>query len=361
MSAPTDAGSPTGRAGIGDTILTRTLRYTVGQIRYVRPVRPRGATGTVAQVYQQAEREFGLAAPPLALHSPVPELLAASWSILRETLVADGQLSRAAKEGIASAVSQSNSCPYCVVVHGATLRGLQSQAGAAGSDPAAEERLQRWAQASGDQRAMLAMAPPFAPECAPEAIGVALTFHYLNRMVSIYLPDSPLPPMLPPAGTAQAGRFLGRFMRELSARPHPPGASLALVESAELPDDLWWAAGSPAIAASFAAAAAVTDRLGAEYVSGPVRELVRDCLQQWDGADPGLDTSWLQRGLADLPTAERAAGRLALLTAFAPYRVDEATVADYRQAHPEDRSLIALTSWTAMSCARRIGSWIPLS
>ena len=44
-------------------------------VRYLHPVPAAAATGLVAEVYAQAEREFGLL-PPLPLHSPLPRLLA---------------------------------------------------------------------------------------------------------------------------------------------------------------------------------------------------------------------------------------------------------------------------------------------
>ena len=75
-------------------------------------------------MYRQVERDFGMLAPPVALHSPAPEALAAVWVILRESLVATGLAGRPGKEAVAATISLANSCPYCVDVHGATLMGL---------------------------------------------------------------------------------------------------------------------------------------------------------------------------------------------------------------------------------------------
>ena len=73
-------------------------------IRYLQPVPPAAATGLVAAVYSQAEREFGLL-PPIPLHSPVPRLLAGAWCVLRESLLA-GQVPRPVKEALAAAISR---------------------------------------------------------------------------------------------------------------------------------------------------------------------------------------------------------------------------------------------------------------
>src|SRR5262245_183748 len=106
-------------------VLSRVmLRGALRQIRHVTPVRPSAADGLVARVYTQVERDFGMLAPPIVLHSPAPEPLAASWSILRESLLTEGKVGRQVKEAAATAVSLANTCPYCVDVHQATMDGL---------------------------------------------------------------------------------------------------------------------------------------------------------------------------------------------------------------------------------------------
>ena len=105
-------------------LLARGLRIAQGSIRYVRPVRPSSTRGLVAKVYQQIERDWGFLAPPISLHSPSPEVMAASWLMMRETLLASGRADRVLKESVASAVSEANTCPYCVEVHDATRQSI---------------------------------------------------------------------------------------------------------------------------------------------------------------------------------------------------------------------------------------------
>lgn len=56
--------------------------------RYTTPVPMRAAQGQVGEIYAQLKRDLGSVADPIALHAPVPALLAGAWAILRETLVA---------------------------------------------------------------------------------------------------------------------------------------------------------------------------------------------------------------------------------------------------------------------------------
>lgn len=318
-------------------------RRALGQVRHVAPVPPGTARGLVADVYAQVERDFGMLAPPIALHSPAPQVLAAAWAMLRESVLAAGHLDRAVKEAVATVVSRENSCPYCVDVHGTLTHGLltgrDAAAVAAGrigeiADPAVRRAV-----------AWLAGDAPAPAGQAPELWGTAATFHYLNRMVNVFLPGGLLP-----ATRAVPRRLLGRLLRPLARRSGEPGASARLLALAALPDDLGWAGGNAAVRRAFAGAAAVMERAGAAAVPAEVRELVRDELAA--GRSPGLGRGWAEEAVARLRPAERAAGRLALLTAIAAYQVDAAVIGDFRRAGAGDRRLIELTAWASFTAAR---------
>ncbi|TDD64799.1 carboxymuconolactone decarboxylase family protein [Actinomadura darangshiensis] len=341
-------------------ILRRPLRRALEQVRHVAPVQPGAARGTVAAVYAQVERDFGMLAPPVALHSPAPGPLAASWVMLRETLVAAGIAERADKEAAAAAVSRANRCPYCVAVHGATLGALSSPAAAAAvadgrwgrvGDPG-RERIARWA--AGE-----APAPPLAPGALAELTGVVLTFHYLNRMVNVFLGDGPLPARVPRRAHGPMMRLLGRLAGAAARGGPPPGAALPLLPPAPPPPDLAWAADAPPVADALARAAAAVEAGAAGAVPGPVRELVRARLRAWDGRPPGLDRGWAARAAADLAPDERPAARLALLTALASYQVGPADIAEWRRERAGDRELIEITAWTSLTAARRIAQGMP--
>lgn len=315
-------------------LLTRLmLRGSLAQIRHVTPVRPsRSAPDLVTRVYAQMARDFGMLAPPVVLHSPAPECLAACWLMLRESLLSSGAAGREAKEEVAVRVSAANACPYCVDVHRATLDGLTR--GRTAHDVAAE----------------LADGP------ADELTAVAVTFHYLNRMVNVFLGESPLPPQVPARARGGLMRLFGLLMRPAARRAVPPGDSLGLLPAAPLPDDLRWAEGAPNLAGAFARAAAVIDAAARRTVPEPVRELVAGRLAAWHGTPPGLNRSWVVDAVADLAAAHRPAGRLALLTAMASYQVDRQVIDEFRRAVPGDRELIELTAWASLTAARRFAS-----
>ncbi|WP_143220736.1 carboxymuconolactone decarboxylase family protein [Actinomadura sp. CNU-125] len=301
------------------------------------------------------ERDFGMLAPPVALHSPAPGTTAAAWMMLRETLVAGDPAGRPDREAIAAAVSHANSCPYCTAVHEAALGAQTSRRAPAPADGPRRERIVSWALGIGrtdEERTPV----PFDEEHVPRFLGVAVTFHYLNRMVNVFLADSPVPAEVPVPVRRPMMSLLGRIMRESSVAGPEPGAALDLLPEASLPDDLAWARGDRFVAAAFARAAAAVEAAGRRTVPEPVRELVADRLARWDGGPPGLGRGWVDEAVRGLPDDQRPAGRLALLTAFASYRVGVADVTAFRRTDPGDRALVELTAWAALTAARRIGA-----
>ncbi|MFF3865823.1 carboxymuconolactone decarboxylase family protein [Micromonospora sp. NPDC001898] len=336
------------------------------QIRYVGAVRRGRASGLVAEVYKQVERDFGVLAPPVALHAPAPEALAAAWMLLREALVVPGAAPRAAKEAVATAVSLGNACPYCATIHNNALDLL----GGAGPDgptrsdlepgvgEVALEEIVAWAMpADGRTRPDR---PPFPSAQMPELAGVAVLLHYLNRVVNVFLRDVPLPPGVPEVALPMVLRVLGWAMMSASRRPHEPGRSLELLPAAPLPADLSWAAGNPAIAEAFGRACAAIDAAGRRSVPEAVRDLVLVNLVGWRGGPRGISRDWVEELVGGLPENQRPVGRLALLVAFASYQVDPGVVRSCRQVGADDRTLVEICSWAAMAAARWLGGQLPV-
>ena len=333
-------------------LIRTALRNSLAQVRHVRAVRPAEADHRTRDGYTQVERDLGLLALQIALHSPAPDTLAASWVMLRETLVATGLADRTTKEAVATIVALGNASPYLVEFHTATMDAL-AEARAA-DDPGYDHGVRAvadWARAS---RLRSTAGQRGSPDHLPELIGVLVAAHYLSRMANIFLPDSPIPG-LPAAARTRALALLGHVLLPATTAHRSPGTSTRLLPSAPLPSDVAWATDNPTIADALARAAAAIDAAGERTVPQAVRELVRTKLSYWDGREP--DRAWVDSAVHGLPFAERPAGRLALLTALASAKVDDAVVADYRLVEPEDRALIELTSWASLTAARTVGDW----
>jgi AhpD family alkylhydroperoxidase len=322
-------------------------------IRYITPVRKPASGSTVAAVYAQIRREFGIMGEPLILHSPLPDLLAGVWCSFREAILA-GTTPRRVKEAVAVAVSRVNSCPYCVDAHSIMLRAASSDAapaiqhGDTGriADPQIRAAVE-WASAPGHPE-------PFGPEAAPEMIGTAVWIHYINRMVSVFLSETLLWFRSDPAGLRTLSERAGAwFFAPLVRRPLPSGASLDLVPRLPLPPDMSWAAGSPAVSQAFAAFAGAVDRHGSRILSQEARSCIASII---DSGDTERARTFSSAGEpAGIPVEDRAAVRLALTVAIAPHRVPESEVEEFRALHPSPEDLLALLAWSSFAAARRAG------
>src|SRR6266511_5038932 len=297
------------------------------QVRYVVPVSASAATGLVSRVYRQIEEEMRLVVPPALLHSPVPDLLAAYWMLMREPLLPAGAVDRGTKEAAAAAVSVATICPYCAEMHSVSMYDLSDEhdAEAVAGDHVDEMRdpwlreVAAWARGAHELDAPTPMPAALSPAARTELIGVVVSLHYLTRMVNVFLSNFLLPPGLGPRARRRFKQGASRIMRPTLRDPREPGRSLALLPEAALPGaalpaDAGWAGGSPAVAQAVAGSYAAFEAAGVRSVPPAVRAVVLERLSRWRGEETGLSTAWCEDLIAGLPPAERATGRLALLT-----------------------------------------------
>lgn len=335
------------------------------QVRHIRL--PTDRTELANAVAHRVRRETGALLPPFAIHLPAPEALAACWAIMREPAVGT-TVSRATKEAVAATISTINECPYCVDVHTTTQYALAgSDTGAkvaAGRDGEVTDpnlrRILAWAKATRSPGSPTLADPPFPASAAAELVGTALGYHYINRMVSIFLPSSLLP-----NGAVGGGlkRLIGAAIRRRLLRSPIPGAALQFLPDAEGAglDEFAWATTGSIIHSAFTRAAAIFDILGARSISAPVRELVIGRLAQWRGEHPPLSRQWVDDAVCGVAEPLRPAARFALLTALAPYQIDNRTVEDFRTASGgpnADARIVAAAAWSSFAAVRRINEWI---
>lgn len=322
------------------------------RFRYVTPVPVKAATGRVAEVYAQQAAGFGLRRMPVFMTlSPAPDLQAATWALVRESLLA-GHASRVGKEVVAAEVSRANRCPYCVAAHTALLHATGAHRlaeavlrGETPGDPG-HAALVAWA---GATRGRQVPAAPFPPEHAAEYLGTALAFHFINRVASALLTEDVLP------GGAQRLRAVrvlaGWAVARATRRPVRPGEGLRVLAGLPAAREPRWAAGTP-IGVAYATLRAAADA-GGELLGDAARAAVRDAVAGWDGEHPPLGDAWLGDALAGVPAADRPAARLALLAACAPYRVGDADVRAWRAGHPSDADLVRLVAFGAITAVER--------
>lgn len=332
------------------------------QVKYVTPVSLTAASGVVAEVYAQVAGEMRLVVPPAQLHSPSPDVLAAYWMLTREPLVG-AAVGRAEKEAVAAAVSVANICPYCVEMHTVGMYDLSGEHDAeavAGdrvetmADPALRA-MTAWARTAHQLEDAAPEPPGLTAAERAELIGVAVAFHYVSRVVNVFLSNFLLPPGLGPRSRRRMKQGISRLLRPTLRTPRVAGRSVGLLAAAPPPAGVTWAAGNDDVAAAVARSYRAFELAGARSLPDAVRRLVLDRLETWRGEDTGLSTAWCEELIADLPANERSAGRLALLTAVSSYQVDEGVIGEFRTFDPSDAGLVDAVAWSAFAASRLIG------
>ena len=302
----------------------------------------------------------GALGPAFAIHAPLPQVLDAVRAFCRVTLLR-GAGSRAARETIAAVIARANRCTSCFEAHLVMLHAGGAHAIAAalaqGDDEALAPPLRTlaaWASRSLEPAHPVHRAPPFTAETAPAFIGTAVFAHYLDRLAMVLLGQQPRrgPDCLQPLRRRLAGvRHAGAWRRAARLPAEAPlGSAPAAAPS--------WAGSALEIGSRFARLAAALDEAGTHVLTVPVTRRVQDYVCAWTGEAPSVNRQWAERPFRNLDAAALAAGRLALLTALAPDRVDAMVIGDFRRHRPEPTALLAVVAWAAFTAAGRIGEWL---
>ena len=337
----------------GDQMLLSTMSKMMeamapSSVNGLEPEKPARTDGLAESVYDQMRQEFFVAGP-FVLHGEVPPLLAGAWALVRETLFC-GHADRGRKEIIASAVSEANSCPFCVDAHGAAVA-------ASGASDAA---LAAWARATGEQAAIAELgAQPVAEfaEHRAEYLGTVTAFHYLNRMVSVFLDEKmmPMPDALNGVTQAMAKVMMGGMITK--AEHLEPGRSVPALAGYDhaLAWKPSWAASSPNIADALAGWSATAEAEAQHRFDAAILTSVGDRIGVWTGGAT-IDGPDLDSYLSGLDDGHRHSAELAVLTCEAAHRITPRQVEAVTNSHGREGAL-ALVAWAASRAAQRCAEW----
>lgn len=352
-------------------ILPKKLRFwlfdtlSLVTMRYVEAVPRRKATGLVAEVYDQIDRDFFVNGS-LTSRSKVPELLAGIWAAGRETILVDDQLDRTTKEAIAATLSNVNDCPYCgdmliSLVHAGDRPDDAMQILAKNEeniqDPVLRDQL-AWVQAFTTPGHATPEHMPFAPDQMPEVIGSIMAMSDINRFSHIVMDGSPVKA---PWGMQRikelALKIFGNELRATHSDPMLPGDTRQLLPEAKLPDDMYWARSNPRIACALAQLAAAVEHEGAKVIPDAVHVLVSDNLARWHGEQMPISRSWVDREVGHLTGLDRDIAVLALLLAKASYQIDDGIVQAVR-GQVDEMDFIRILAWSSFTASRHVAGRI---
>ena len=330
------AGRAAGREGAcGGTTLSRPGAPSIDGMayRFFTPPPARQATGPAAEVHRQLREDFIGPAPTFQSLAVAPDLMAATWALMREALLA-GDADRVEREVVAASVSRANRCRFCVDAHVTMLHALGShdlaEVIASGGTPSSPRHaeLATWAEASRNPRATA-----WASAYPAELTGTLLAFHFINRIVSALLTPDLLPGGLQrfPAVRSAGGRLYARTAR-------------AFVEP-----------GEGSVAEAYATLREVALG-GGDMLSEVARETVAATVRWEDGRHPDRPADWANDLVRDLPAADRVGARIVLLAAFAPGAISAGDVGLWRLTHPDDADLVRLIGYGAITATNHVAA-----
>lgn len=331
-------------------------------MQYIVPIKPSKAQRLISEVYFQIRQDFGRIVEPFTLHSPIPPLLAGVWMASRESELV-GNVPREIKEAIAASVSKINQCPYCVDAHTIMIRAtgekrlakliIQEQYDEI--TPEKTRKIVKWTLSTLSPRSKQITHPPFEAREAPEIIGTALFYHYINPLVTIFLDDSPIPfPFL----KSQMKQLASHLFKKAVNRRKKPGNSLALLPNRKLLKDFSWAKPSQNIAGAYSRFAGVIEDIEKAVVPKQTQEIVDQYLDEWSTGPREFGFEWIREATKKVDPQVKIATIIALLTVFSPHRLTKEIVDNFRRFFPQQNQLLGITAWASFTKTRRIGNWL---
>ena len=166
----------------------------------IRTVPPEAATGQLADAYDSLKATMGTPIAPLVIQlSSIRPDITSSLTGLYGALFGGGELSRTAKEAIATYVAALNNCPYCVGAHTLLMQlhgASPEQVDAARSGDIAAftddeetarflplaEKITRHAYKVTDDDIQRLRDDGWSDEKILEAVGVVVFFNLINRL-----------------------------------------------------------------------------------------------------------------------------------------------------------------------------------
>jgi len=315
----------------------------------IRYINPKITDSEVKHIYQLIKTDFGLVAEPFTLHTPSVKLLAAAWMLLRETMLV-GYMPRYQKEAVAVAISQLNECPYCVDAHTIMLHADSQHQLAQDLDKQQYNELTAWA--------INPQQPVPDINHMDEVAATIVAFHYYNRMVHVFLDETPLFNFL--SFKSIQRRTVGLSLRQTIKQEKIWGSSLDLLpDEGTLPHALAWAKNNPLLTNTLKRWSHTVEQGGKRVLANETRQLVLSQLAKWSGEPKPLGSNWINEIQVERDLL--AETQFVLLVAFAPYRVNASIVDRFRQSHPLDKDIVEAAGWASYVAACRIGELISLS
>ncbi len=336
-------------------------------VKYINAIGLKGATGITKKINEQITRDFGLAGP-LTLSTPSKRVHAVRWVTARECFIVETHVKRVLKEIVATSVAQINKCPYCEDAHSTSIMSTGNKSISEiitnGDWQTIEDdkikQLISWSLNTRNPNALIIKNPPFSKEEAPEIIGTAMTFHSTNRLVNIFLEESPLPSFL---GNGFIKRMALNFasktlFKSMVEKQTVIGDGLQFINNYPIAVQFNWATEIPSFAKALTAENVLLTEIEEELISIEIVELFIEKVNNWQGEEMPLGRNWLTKIIQNINEKDKPIANLVFLAAFAPYSIAKNDIDEFRNIYKSDTALVEVCFWAIQKTTNRIGEWM---
>lgn len=327
----------------------------------------KNATGLSKSVFDQMNQDFTMA-EPFTISYPSEHQLAYRWMLNREAYLVNTNVERVLKDAVAYGVSIANQCSFCAEGHEMMIAasGHHKEAKLIPYSNEQNEgkifKIADWAKQSYEPNNDLVKSPPFSSQEAPEIIGTFFCFNVTNRLVNLFLGESPVPipknqKLLRSIMAFVATRFM---MKPFVTRKIESGKSLSLVALPDEEKSYSWTEKVPTISTAFSAVVDHLKKIEQEFIPNIIVERIDHILENWNGQVRPLSRQWLNEQTEGIDSSNQPLFKLALLVMFASYSVTDKDILAFRELHPADQSLVDLCYWAANKVSIRVLDWIAM-
>lgn len=336
----------------------------VHKFKYLKDLDFKKAAGLSKSVFDQMKDDFTMA-EPFTISYPSEQQLVYRWMLNREAYLVNTNVDRVLKDAVAYGVSTANECSFCA-------EGHQMMIAASGHYQEAKLikylsdqpegkifKIAEWASKCYNPSDSLITTPPFTNEEAPEIIGTFYCFNVTNRLVNLFLGDSPVPVSKDSKILYSIMSFMATrlMMKPFVTRQIDRGKSLALVEFPQEHEYIW-AQEVFTVSSAFNAVSMHLAQLEKEILPTYIIERVNAILSFWDGSLRPLRGQWLDQELDGIEEADKPLFKLAMLVMFASYSVTEKDILDFRKLYSDDKTLVDLCYWAANKVSLKMLDWM---
>jgi len=318
----------------------------LAKVHRIEYVSPNKADGQIKKIYDQANKELGLAADPLLLHSGSADFLELFYTLGREILLVKNNLARITKDFIATVVSKENKCPYCEDVHTISVNSIDNNIS---FKPLFNDR----ANSRREQKSIMDLLKEkfdidLSAEGLEEAYSVILYFHYTNRMVNVFVDGTHLPDNF----LGKIYEWLGKvFLRKYVNFKLQTGLYNTVNQIGYNSYD--WIHKNQIIKNRLISMDEyLSDRIH-EILSADLISLLQQMLSEWDGQPMPLSGKWLTDSLRKINEENKDIATLMLLVAFASYRVTDELINTLIKKGFNNSAILFITGWSALEAAKR--------